>query len=153
MTDDQEKCLGGFISCQRHWENQILAQKELFQVQMTAINEKTMLARESIEARLHSMNEFRETLKDQASRLTTINQHDALYKLVLETRENVAQLREWQGTYKFDLVALQVDVKPLREFMVSFKSMASQRLVNITLGISIMSVIISLLTLMTKWVK
>ena len=50
------------------------------------------LARESMEHRLDGMNEFRETLRDQASKFVTKAEHDFVVKDIRELRESRAEL-------------------------------------------------------------
>lgn len=66
------------VSLKEYLETQINWVDRHFASQITTIQEKTQDAREQIDQRLKGMNEFRDTLRDQAGRLATI---DSVYAL------------------------------------------------------------------------
>ncbi len=59
------------ISLKEHLQSQINWLDRYFIDQVKSIDAKTALAKADIDTRLTSMNEFRDTLKDQASRFAT----------------------------------------------------------------------------------
>lgn len=59
------------VSLKEHLEAQIKWLDRYFVDQVRSIDGKTALAKAEIDARLLGMNEFRDTLRDQASRLAT----------------------------------------------------------------------------------
>ena len=70
------------ISLKEHLQSQINWLDRYFIDQVKSIDAKTALAKADIDTRLQGMNEFRDTLRDQASRLMTrtesLTQHEAL---------------------------------------------------------------------------
>ena len=67
--------------------------KGYFDRRLEDMDRATELSRESIDARLVAMNEFRDALKDQTKQYITRPEHDALCSLVAELRESRAELR------------------------------------------------------------
>jgi hypothetical protein len=65
------------VSLKEHLESQIKWVDRHFASQIITIQEKTRDAKEQIDKRLEGMNEFRDTLKDQAGRLATRSEVDA----------------------------------------------------------------------------
>ena len=74
----------------RHRDKHVSAAKELFETQLASMEHAIRLARESMDKRLDSMNEFRDTLRDQAGRFVTRNEHDVLATLVTGLSESRA---------------------------------------------------------------
>jgi len=68
------------------------ALKELINSRMRNIEQSTTLATNQMERRLEGMNEFRDQLKDQASRFITRAEYDILVTNIQELRETRAML-------------------------------------------------------------
>jgi len=189
MTSDQEKCLGGFVTCNKYWEQQITALKELFQnhikeienkttlareamelrikttadmfeVQLREIDQKTSLAKESMELRLTAMNEFRETLRDQAGRLMSRdewkNEHDRVQRDVNLMRDNFKDKFADSVTkieYNNELKTVQGEIQSLRTFKDGLQAVASQKSVTFALAVAISSLVLSALILVTRWMR
>jgi hypothetical protein len=65
--DKYEPDLTGYVTLQKFLE-------KIIEIRFEAINQATELARMAMEKRLDSMNEFRETLRDQSSKFVTRNE-------------------------------------------------------------------------------
>jgi hypothetical protein len=61
--------------------------------QLGAANLALITAQASMEKRLNGMNEFRETLKDQAAQFVTRKEHDFILSDIRELRESRAMLQ------------------------------------------------------------
>lgn len=68
------------VSLREYLESQIKWVDRHFASQVLTIQEKTSQAREQIDKRLEGMNEFRDTLRDQAGRLATKDEIDVRSK-------------------------------------------------------------------------
>ena len=66
--------------------------RELADARMFAIEQATRVAKESMEKRLESMNEFRDTLRDQSRTFITRSEHETLIKEIQSLRESRAEL-------------------------------------------------------------
>lgn len=106
-----------------HMEGMTL--KEYVTLKFEALETATTLAREAMNKRLDGMNEFRETLKDQASKFITRPEHDVLIK----------------------------DINELREFRIKLESKADQSQVNRALLISIIGIVLAILSFISRWIK
>lgn len=85
----------------KQFQLQIVAQKEVFQIQIDAmdkladsqlmgVREQVKKAKDELDLRLSGMNEFRDTLRDQATRLVSRPEHDALEKRIHAQELNAA---------------------------------------------------------------
>ena len=70
--------------------------KEYFDAQIENVKQATELARESMEKRLDGMNEFRDTLKDQAGKFITRQEYEDKHKS-LEDRQDRTERLVWVG--------------------------------------------------------
>ena len=100
--------------------------KEFITEKFVNLEKTTELARSSMEKRLDGMNEFRDTLKDQASRFVT--------------RSELETIVEKIGS----------EIKLLNKSKDILEGKASQLSVNITLTVSIVSVLIAIIALIHK---
>jgi hypothetical protein len=92
---------------------------------MNTTKENLYLARDAMEKRLESMNEFRQQLKDQTSSFITRPEHDSVL----------------------------ADIRILRESKAELQGKASQSSVNIALIISFLSGMMAVISLIIEWVK
>ena len=113
-----DECNKGF-SCTEFYEAKLDALEKLFDLQLREIDNKTQLAKESMELRLASMNEFRETLRDQSSRLLS------------------------RDEYVADSKNVHNDLMAFRDFMVSMKAVASQRSMYVAVIVAVLSLLTS----------
>jgi hypothetical protein len=70
--------------------------KDYFDTKLCGMERATNLARDSMEKRLESMNEFRQSLKDQSSTFLTRQEYDAKHAL-LEQKIETLQKFVWLG--------------------------------------------------------
>ena len=152
-------------------ELRITAATELFKIQLATIDEKTGLAKEGMELRLTSMNEFRDTLKDRAAafmlREEYTNEHRRLTKEVDDFRESVnTKVNENFNTlmsrtseyvkvtvYELAMINLNHEITVLRSFKDGLTALATQQSVSITQWIAAGGVFLSLLALVFSLVR
>lgn len=97
--------------------------KEHFETRIAALEKATEVAARAMERRLDAMNEFREALKDQASRMMTRAEAEAA------------------------LASIERDLRVLRAFQSTLEGKASQKAVNIALLVSAISILIALFSI------
>ena len=100
--------------------------KEYFDTRLGAVERATDLAAHTLEKRLESMNEFRSTLKDQASKFVTRDE------LCIQLRPILEELKELKS-YKDQAVGK-----------------ASQASVTTATGLALVGLIIGLVSLVSK---
>jgi hypothetical protein len=81
------------VTLKEHLQSQINWLDRYFVDQIKAIDAKTALAKADIDVRLQGMNEFRDTLRDQASRLATKDSLEAL-EIALSNRLQALELKD-----------------------------------------------------------
>jgi hypothetical protein len=96
--------------------------KDYIETKIASVEKATVVALESMDKRLESMNEFRATLKDQASTFIT----------------------------KADITALQKDIQDLRESRAELRGKASMASVYISYGLAVLGLLLSVLSLFRK---
>lgn len=101
---------------------------ELFATKMEAVEKAVAVASKSLDVRLESMNEFRDTLRDQASRFVT--------RTELE--------KESERT--------ESDLRILRESRADLAGKASQRSVSTAAGVAVFALLISVLVAIAQLV-
>jgi hypothetical protein len=87
--------------------------REYIDLRFAHIEDATKLARESMEKRLDGMNEFRQTLRDQAGKFVTSSELRTLEEKLSSHLESI-------GT------RMTLELKPLHDFQVSSDAKASQ---------------------------
>ena len=110
--------------------------KELVESRISALEQARKTAERSMEKRLDGMNEFRETLSDQAGRMAT--------------KEHVLELR--------DRLEIQINlnakaISDLQTFRAVVDSKASQGSLYISVGIAVLGLILSFISLATVFLK
>ena len=95
-------------------------------IQFKNIKDSTLLAEENLNVRLESMNEFRNSMKDQAGQFVTRSEY------------NIVKAKNDE------------DIRELREMQAEEKGKASQQSVNIAYMIAIVGIIIGLISILTK---
>lgn len=100
--------------------------KEYFESRLCSIEQATKSAAAQMEKRLEGMNEFRDALKDQATKFLTKDEF------------NIQHIR------------VQDDVRMLRESKANLEGKASQTSVFIAYGIAVVSLIIAIISLFHK---
>jgi predicted nuclease with TOPRIM domain len=100
--------------------------KEHFECRLEAIEKSISVANDSMQVRLAGMNEFREALKDQASRLVT--------------RDDL--------TNKFD--GLSNRIMDLEKSRANLEGKASQSQVNLTLILSVSGLLLGIVSIAIK---
>lgn len=109
------------ISLQTYLEGKMEAMQNTFSARMNAMEKATTVAAGLMDKRLEAMNEFRNTLKDQASQFLTQAEFDAQHQRVLE------------------------DIRMLRESKATLDGKASQQSVNISLIIAVVGMIMGMI--------
>ena len=124
--------------------------RELFEQRFDSMDRALMVAMEAMNRRLDGMNEFREALKDQASQMMTRVECAATRKTIegdirsLRDSENLSISRT-----EYDAQHQRVieDIKLLRESKAMLEGKASQLSVNITLGLAVLGVVVSIISI------
>lgn len=76
-----------------HFELEVTERLTRLEEQLISIDKALTLAREQLETRLEGMNEFRQSLKDQATQFVTKAEHRFILDDIRELRESRAELR------------------------------------------------------------
>jgi hypothetical protein len=76
MASENKVTLREFI------ESKIAALEQLFYARLTAVDEATKLSREALDARLETMNGFRQALHDASRTYITRTEHEVLTKQI-----------------------------------------------------------------------
>ncbi len=100
---------------------------------LAAVKESTRLAKEVMDARLNSMNEFRSALSDQADDFLTRTEYTVQY-------QNLEQ--------RFG--RMDEDIRTLRESRAELQGKASQSQVNIALIVAIIGIAISVMGILAQ---
>jgi hypothetical protein len=100
--------------------------KEYFETRLQSLDKATAVAQASMEKRLEGMNEFRDTLRDQAAQL--VSRHE--FASIIDK--------------------LNSEIQSLREFQVAVESKASQNSVLFVAALSVVGILISLAGLFWK---
>lgn len=116
------------ISFKEYFDTRFNELKNYMDVKFNSIEKSTCLAQETLNARLESMNEFRNSLKDQTSNYITRVEHEALIS-------------------KYD-----TDIRILREAKAEATGKASQQSVNVVTTIAIIGVIIGFIGILIKFI-
>ena len=114
-------------------DKQIISLKEFMLEKFSNLEKSTELARLSMEKRLEGMNEFRDTLRDQASKFITR-----------------AELNVMVSKFDQEIARLIADIRILRESDAKKEGKASQLSTNIALLIAIIGILISIFNLLIK---
>jgi hypothetical protein len=100
--------------------------KEYFDAKLDALEKSICLSRDTLNARLENMNEFRESLKDQTASFFTRKEHD------------------------FYAEKIESQLKSLELSRAILEGKASQKTMNVTLMLSIISIIIGVIALIVR---
>lgn len=103
--------------------------ERLIDHKFTNLSKTTESTAAAMEKRLEGMNEFRDTLKDQAGRFFTRDEHEAYRKVI------------------------DVEVRSLNEFRAELTGKASQASVNVTFVLAAIGALTGLLSLLIKLIK
>lgn len=110
----------------RPTRGEIVTLREYLESRISAVEKSIDVANQAMQKRLEGMNEFRDTLKDQASRFVTRDE--------LDTKMN----------------GLNAKLEDLKYFKASLEGKASQMQANIILLISIIGLAVSIVSLLIK---
>lgn len=100
--------------------------KEYFESRISALEKATHVAAQQMDKRLEGMNEFRDALKDQATKFITKDEFNIQHQRVVD------------------------DIRTLRESRAKLEGRASQTSVFIAYGLVIVSIIISVIAIFHK---
>lgn len=115
-----------FIDLEHHIDAELRGLREYLDAKIDGIDQATKLAATMMERRLDGMNEFRETLKDQASRFATRAEMD-------EVKDRI-----------------EADLRVLRESRALLEGKASQKSVTAVMVVSAIGFVISVLGIMLR---
>jgi hypothetical protein len=104
----------------------LVSLKEYIDTRLSAQEKATEVAYVAMNRRLEGMNEFRETLRDQAARLATRTELEA------------------------SLSTVNSELRQLREFRVALEAKASQQSVNVALAMSLVGLALGIIALFMK---
>lgn len=117
------------ISLKEYFDNQFKGLRDYMDVKFKAIDDATRLASDNVNTRLEGMNEFRNAMKDQASKFIT---------------------RDELG---LTLAPICIDIRTLREDGARLDGKASQKSVTIAYIISAIAMLMSGLDLLIRAFK
>lgn len=98
------------ISLKEYFDTRIEAVEKSTVLAFNAIQKATDLANENLKVRLENMNEFRESLKDQAARFIT---RDEMIALLKPMNDNINLLRETRSNVEGSKSQLRFDTTTL----------------------------------------
>lgn len=104
---------------------------------LDAQNKATEVAYQTMDKRLQSMNEFRETLRDQASKFTTREEQGLIVSRIEQDIKNLQVTRSemvTQTTYLATLKDIQKQVEDLKLSRANLEGKATQESVNAVSG-------------------
>jgi hypothetical protein len=137
--------------------------KEFIEQRIDALEQAVVLAARQMESRLESMNEFRQSLRDQSALSVTRTEYSAMASRLSDdianlkdaTAQEIKNLREQTRDYitRTDYVKIAEDIKMLRESKALLEGKASQQSVNIALILAVIGIIIALGGMVSKFVK
>ncbi len=107
--------------------------KEYFESRLCAIEKAIIVAKEAIDARLESMNEFREQLSKQANTFLTRELYDTFHNFIQK-----------------EIAELQKEINSLQISKAIIENKASTKSVYITWVLATVSILLSLITLLFK---
>ena len=110
--------------------DQRIQKVEMGKADVADVRDRTQLARENIDARLASMNEFREQIKDQTATFFTRREHE-IYM------ENVDKLFQ----------SIMVDIRGLRESRAQMEGKASQTSVSIGYILTVAALVLAIVAI------
>ena len=155
--EEEEKRLFAYF---KTIEQRFEATEKLYDLRVRELDEKTKLAKDSMELRLQAMNEFRETLRDQAGRLLGrdeyVTEHSRLTHDINQIRDNFKdRFSECvaQNEFKLEAKTIHSELQLFRDFMISMRAIASQKSVYVTLIIAVAALLIALLDGIGHWMK
>jgi len=126
MTQNNDKNRN--ISFKEYFDTRFNELKNYMDIKFTSIEKSTCLAQENLNSRLENMNEFRNSMKDQAGHYITRMEHEAL-------------ISKYDG-----------DIRILREAKTEAQGKASQQSVNVVTTIAIIGVIIGFVGILIKFI-
>lgn len=133
LTGLDEKQKADCFSIKEFFENSINELEKNIETKYGSLKEATTLAKTTMDERLARMNEFRESLKDQANSFVTKNEHEILIKKI-----------------DSELDILTEEVKNLREFKAELKGKADQSQVIFSLMIGLAGIIIGVIAFLRR---
>ena len=116
----------GTVSIKEYFDNKVVELQKYMDLKFDSIEKSTCLAQENLNLRLDSMNEFRNTMKDQAARFITREE----LSLMLDT--------------------MSKDIRHLLDAQAKQEGMATQKSVTIAYIISSTAIIIGVLQLFIR---
>lgn len=116
------------ISIKEYFESKFIELKNYMDVKFENIEKSTRFAQDNLNTRLEGMNEFRNSMKDQATQYITRAEHDAL------------------------ITKIDSDVRYLREATAEAKGKATQQSVSIAYIISFIGLLVAVVSLVIKFI-
>jgi hypothetical protein len=126
---------------------------------LAAIEKATTVAYDSMNKRLETMNEFRQSMQDMRGETVTRSEFSqmrerlTLYASCAEVdslRDRVEQMRQVRES---QIKALEDEIQSLSEFRAELRGKASQQSVLIALGVSAVGVFLSIISIIEKVAK
>jgi len=118
--------------------------KEYFESRLNGVEKAIELANDSLCKRLEGMNEFREALKDQTGKMAT--REEIKHQIAVADNRIDSIRRELVDKAK----NLEDKVDSLSYFKASLEGKASQTQANVVMFLSIVGLIISIISLVSK---
>jgi hypothetical protein len=144
-----------YISLREYFEALLLAEDRAIDTRLKAMDKATDAARQTMELRLNSMNEFRDTLRDQAMQfITKAEYHQAMDRLNLDLdiMRDQSKIYFTRPEHELFLQRVEADIRILRESKATLEGKANQSSMNVALVMSAMGLILAILGLLLKMV-
>lgn len=138
-----KKVLQEEVTLREHLERIIDDQKELFVTKLEATEQSRRLAKDSVDARLEIMNEFRSAMADQANRMTTKEETKQIDKTISELRGQLAKTITREES-RSSLEKMESSVKSLEITRATLDGKASQISAAVATTLSVLALLVSI---------
>ena len=135
-----------YITLREYFETKMNHLGEELSFKIAALKESTTIAKIANDERLERMNEFRDTLKDQAGTFVTMNE------VKLNMQKIDSQLVNIRNEYCLRFDKVETDLRSLRESRAELRGKADQSQVNISLLIGVIGIIFGIIGIIKGFV-
>jgi hypothetical protein len=100
---DELKMNKDSVSLKEYFDNKFKELRDYIDIRFTSIDKATILAQESLDVRLESMNEFRNSMKDQTAQYITRTEHRSLLDKIciqIQALEKISDRQEGKASQK-----------------------------------------------------
>ena len=134
--------------------NEAVSLRDYFEAKLEAVENATNLARIAMETRLQGMNEFRDSLRDQAAKFLPREEYEiSRCQMVEELKGLRRDVTKYitREEYESSHLRVEKDVQYLRESKASLEGKASQGAVYVAYILAVISMFIAAFSLLRHW--